>query len=63
MAIAQSIDTTITARLPALFAVVAPPGSDNIPVTIGALTLVVTIVSAAAAWNARETDRVRCGAH
>ncbi len=32
MAIAQNVGTTITALLPALFAVVAPPGAANIPV-------------------------------
>src|SRR5207248_5818520 len=37
MAIAQNIGTLITALLPALFATVAPPGSTNIPLTIGAL--------------------------
>ncbi len=58
MAIAQNIGTTITALLPALFAMVAPPGSSNIPLTIGAITLGVTIVSALAALSARETYRV-----
>src|SRR4029079_129566 len=38
MAIAQNVGTTITALLPALFATVAPPGSSNIPLTIGAIT-------------------------
>ena len=37
MAISQNIGTTITALLPALFATVAPPGSTNIPMTIGAI--------------------------
>jgi MFS family permease len=58
MAIAQNVGTTITALLPALFASVAPPGSTNIPVTIGAITLAVTLIAAAAAWSARETYRV-----
>lgn len=57
MAIAQNVGTTITALLPALFAAVAPPGSANIPLTIGALTFAVTIIAAAAAWSARETYR------
>src|SRR5439155_10209545 len=35
MAIAQNVGTTFTALLPALFAAVAPPGSANIPLTIG----------------------------
>lgn len=59
MAIAQNIGTTITALLPALFAAVAPPGSHNVPVMIGSLTLGVTVVSALAAWSARETYRLR----
>jgi MFS family permease len=58
MAIAQNVGTTITALLPALFAAVAPPGSTNIPLTIGAIAFAVTIVSAIAALSARETYRV-----
>jgi len=58
MAIAQNIGTTITAMLPALFASVAPPGSTNIPLTIGALTLAITVISAVAAMTARETYRL-----
>jgi len=58
MAIAQNVGTTITALLPAFFAAVAPPGSTNIPLTIGAITFAVTIIAAIAAWSARETYRV-----
>jgi len=58
MAISQNVGTTITALLPALFAIVAPPGSTNIPLTVGAITLGVTIIAAIAAWSARETYRV-----
>lgn len=58
MAISQNIGTTITALLPALFAAVAPPGSANIPLTIGALTLAITAVAACAAFSARETYRI-----
>ncbi|MDR3531581.1 MAG: MFS transporter [Rhodopila sp.] len=58
MAIAQNIGTTITALLPALFATVAPPGSTNIPLTIGAITFAVTIIAMVAAWSARETYRI-----
>src|SRR5471032_3518772 len=46
MAISQNVGTTITALLPALFAIVAPPGSVNIPLTIGAITFGVTIIAA-----------------
>ena len=58
MAIAQNVGTTITAMLPALFAAVAPPGSTNIPLTIGAIAFGITIISAVAAWSARETYRI-----
>jgi MFS family permease len=58
MAISQNTGTTITALLPALFAAVAPPGSANIPLTIGAITFAVTIIAAVAAWSARETYRI-----
>ncbi len=59
MAISQNVGTTITALLPALFASVAPPGSANIPLTVGAITLGVTVVAAISAWSARETYRVQ----
>jgi MFS family permease len=58
MAIAQNIGTMLTAFLPALFATLAPPGSTNVPLTVGALAFGVTVVSALAAWSARETYRV-----
>src|ERR1700751_4918527 len=58
MAITQNIGTTITALLPALFAAVAPPGSTDIPLVVGAITLGVTIIAAIAAFTARETYRV-----
>ncbi|RBP07414.1 sugar transport protein [Roseiarcus fermentans] len=59
MAIAQTIGIMLTALLPALFAAVAPPGSAGAPTMIGALAFGVTVVSALAAWSARETYRVR----
>jgi MFS family permease len=58
MAIAQNIGTTITALLPALFAAVAPPGTENVPIRIGAITFAITIVCALAAATARETNRI-----
>jgi MFS family permease len=58
MAISQNIGTFLTAMLPALFAIVSPPGSVDIPLKIGALTFVITIISAIAAFSARETYRV-----
>ena len=59
MAISQNTGTTITALLPALFATVAPPGSTNIPITIGALTFAITVIAAIAAASARETYRTQ----
>ena len=59
MAISQNVGTTITALLPALFAAVAPPGSTNIPLTIGALAFGMTFIAAIAALSARETYRVQ----
>ena len=53
-----NIGTTITALLPALFATVAPPGSMNVPTTIGAIAFGITIIAALAAWSSRETYRV-----
>ena len=58
MAISQNVGTAITAMLPALFATVAPPGSANIPLTIGSIALAVTAISAVAAFSARETYRI-----
>jgi hypothetical protein len=58
MAISQNVGTTITALLPALFATVAPPGSTNVPLTIGSITFAITIIAAVAAWSARETYRI-----
>jgi len=58
MAISQNTGTTITALLPALFAAVAPPGSTNVWLTVGAITFAVTILSAIAAMSARETYRI-----
>ena len=59
MAISQNIGTTITALLPALFAGVAPPGSTNVPITIGAIAFAITVISAVAATSARETYRIQ----
>jgi MFS family permease len=58
MAISQNLGTLVTAMLPALFAMVAPPGATNIPMVVGSITLAVTVLAALAAWSARETYRV-----
>jgi MFS family permease len=58
MSISQNVGTTITALLPALFATVAPPGSANIPLTVGAIAFGITVIAALAAITARETYRI-----
>ncbi|MEX8495372.1 MFS transporter [Sphaerotilus sp.] len=58
MAISQNLGTLVTAMLPALFATVAPPGAENIPLIVGAITLAATVLAALAAFTARETYRV-----
>jgi len=58
MAISQNLGTLVTAMLPALFATVAPPGADNIPLVVGSITLGVTVLAAIAAFTARETYRM-----
>lgn len=59
MAISQNLGTAVTALLPALFATVAPPGSQNVPLVVGAIALAICAIAAAAAWSARETYRVQ----
>jgi MFS family permease len=59
MAIGQNIGTAISAFLPALFATMAPPGSTNVPLTIGGITVGVAIVACIAAYSARETYRLK----
>ncbi|MCG6922765.1 MAG: MHS family MFS transporter [Acidobacteria bacterium] len=61
MAVSQNVGTTITALLPATFAAAAPPGSTSIPLTVGTLTLGITILAALAAVSARETYRIHLG--
>lgn len=58
MAIAQNVGTMLTAMLPALFAALAPPGSDNIPLVVGGLAFLITCVCALAAYLAPETYRL-----
>lgn len=58
MAIAQNSGLFLTALLPAVFALVAGPGADNIPLVVGGLTCVCTLLAAIAAWSAPETSRI-----
>jgi MFS family permease len=56
-AVAQNLGTMATAFLPAVFALVAPPGS-NVPLIIGTWVLAIGIISAIGAYTSRETYRV-----
>ncbi|MBP6716529.1 MAG: MFS transporter, partial [Acidobacteria bacterium] len=58
MAIAQNVGTMLSALTPALFALLAPPGS-NVPLIVGSITFGITIIAAIAAFSARETYRLR----
>ncbi len=56
-AVSQNLGTMATAFLPAVFATVAPPES-NVPLIVGTWVLVIGLISAVAAYSARETFRV-----
>jgi MFS family permease len=58
VAISQNIGTMISALMPALFASMAPPGS-NVPLIVGSITFGVAVIAAGAAYTARETSRIR----
>jgi MFS family permease len=58
VAISQNIGTMISALTPALFASMAPPGS-NVPLIVGSITFGVAVIAACAAYTARETSRIR----
>jgi MFS family permease len=57
-AISQNIGLLITSFLPSLFAVIAPPGSANVPLTVGSICFGITVIGAIAAWSAKETHRI-----
>jgi MFS family permease len=58
-AVAQNIGTAITAFLPSIFAVIAPPGgSTNVPLVIGGITFGISCVVALSAYSAQETFRI-----
>src|SRR3954463_2629798 len=59
MAIGQNVGTALSALLPALFVTVAPPGSANIPLKIGAPTFGICVLGAIRGFPARETYRIR----
>jgi MFS family permease len=58
MAISQNVGTAAAALLPAVFAMLAPPGTHNIPLVVGSVAFAVTAIAALAAYTARETYRV-----
>ena len=59
MAISQNSGAFVVAMLPTLFTLVAPPGSDNVPLVVGSIAFGITILAALSAWSARETYRLQ----
>ncbi len=57
-ALSQNTGLAIAAFAPTIFAAIAPPGTVNVPMIIGGITLVVTVVSALCTFGAKETYRV-----
>lgn len=56
-ALSQNVALFITGLMPSLFAIIAPPSSENVPLIIGVLTCVLCVISAAAAFFSKETAR------
>jgi hypothetical protein len=42
-----------------VFATIAPPGSSEVPLTIGSTAFGVTVNGTVAAWSPRETHRIK----
>ncbi|MHB9755449.1 MFS transporter [Streptomyces sp. BYX5S] len=57
-ALAQNIGLALVAFLPTIFTMVAPPGSSDVPLTIGTLCLVITVIASIATWKSPETFRI-----
>lgn len=57
-ALSQNIALFLVAMLPSLFAFIVPPGSANVPLIIGGITMLISVISAVAAWTAKETSDV-----
>ncbi|WP_158862092.1 MFS transporter [Leifsonia sp. AG29] len=57
-AVSQNLALFLTGFLPAIFTAIAPPGSPSVPLVIGALTLLLSLISALAAWRSRETAKL-----
>jgi MFS family permease len=47
-AVSQNVGLMLAAFAPAIFTLMAPPGTSNIPIVIGITTLVVTVIAAGA---------------
>jgi MFS family permease len=54
-AVSQNIGLMIASFLPSIFTAIAPPGSTNVPLVIGACTFGITVVGALAAFFIPET--------
>lgn len=54
-AVAQNVGLMIAAFFPSIFTAVAPPGTENIPLVIGATTFGICLVAALAAFLSAET--------
>ncbi|HEY0215133.1 MAG TPA: MFS transporter [Cellulomonas sp.] len=54
-AVSQNIGLMLAAFFPTIFTAIAPPGSTNVPLVIGATTFGITVVAAVAALLTRET--------
>ena len=58
MAISQNVGTAMTAMMPALFTIMAPPGAPNIWLTVGGITFGITVIAAVVTFSTRETSRI-----
>lgn len=54
-AVSQNIGLMIASFFPSIFTAIAPPGSTNVPVTIGLVTLGICLVSAVATLMSADT--------
>lgn len=59
MAIAQNLGTVASSAMVLVFPIVAPPGSSNVVITVGTLTLALCVIASIAAWRSPETYRLR----
>ena len=54
-AVSQNVGLAIASLFPTLFTAIAPPGSTNVPLTVGLVTFGIALVAAAAAFFTPET--------